>query len=168
MKITVEHEIPHESGNEDKCLYDGNFWGNAVCPYHTHRDRTHGRKAPIERRLPKCTLFDEWLPGEYIKCESCWKAIEATKENSRPLTLDELREMAERCESIYITRIDDETPIFRGNKIVGGVLDKAAVMNVADHLPFMAIYGRNLTLAESDYGKTWLAYRTKPIGGIKP
>lgn len=89
----------------------------------------------------------------------------AERENPQPLTVEELREMAERCEPIYITRIDDETPIFRGNKIVGGVLDKAAVMNVADHLPFMAIYGRNLTLAESDYGKTWLAYRTKPTGG---
>lgn len=24
----------------------------------------------------KCTLFDEWLPGEYQKCEKC---LEATK-----------------------------------------------------------------------------------------
>lgn len=100
-------------------------------------------------------------------------AIEALREkeeheNPKALTVEELREMAERCEPIYITRIDDETPIFRGNKIVGGVLDKAEVMNIADHLPFMAIYGRNLTLAESDYGKTWLAYRTKPTGGIEP
>lgn len=113
----------------------------------------------------------ETLRATYICAKKAFvialKALyrEQERENPKPLTVEELREMAERCEPIYITRIDDETPIFKGNKIVGGVLDKAAVMNVADHLPFMAIYGRNMTLAESDYGKTWLAYRTKPTGG---
>ena len=48
--------------------------------YHTHRDRTHGRKAPVERRVPKCTLFDEWLPGEYQKCEKCLEATRSGKE----------------------------------------------------------------------------------------
>lgn len=71
MKILVEHEVPCENGMEQRCLYPGDFWGNGVCKYHTHRDRTHGRKAPVERRVPKCTLFDEWLPGEYQKCEKC-------------------------------------------------------------------------------------------------
>lgn len=48
--------------------------------YHTHRDRTHGRKAPVERRVPKCTLFDEWLPGEYQKCEKCLEVTRGGKE----------------------------------------------------------------------------------------
>lgn len=77
MKITVEHEIPCSRGKELTCEYDGDFWGNEICKYHTHRDRTHGRKAPKERSVPKCKLFDEWLPGECMKCEQC---IEAMKE----------------------------------------------------------------------------------------
>ena len=116
----------------------------------------------------ECSMLRLQNSAKDIEIANLKGQLEAEKEereNPEALTIEELREMAERCEPIYITRIDDETPIFRGNKIVGGVLDKAAVMNVADHLPFMAIYGRNLTLAESDYGKTWLAYRTKPTGG---
>ncbi len=61
MKITVEHEIPCDKGKEQTYLYAGDFWGNPVCRYHTHRNRTHGRKAPMEKNVPKCTLFDEWL-----------------------------------------------------------------------------------------------------------
>lgn len=84
------------------------------------------------------------------------------QQENKPLTVEQLRERAERCKPIYIARIGDDTPIFRGNKVVGGVLDTAAVMNVATHLPVLAIYGRNLSLAESDYGKTWLAYAQAP------
>lgn len=73
MKITVEHEIPEDAS---ECVYPGDFWGKPVCRYHTHRDRTHGRKVPTERRVPKCKLFDTWLPGAYKKCPEC---IEATK-----------------------------------------------------------------------------------------
>ena len=80
MKILVEHEVPCEKGMEQTCLYHGDFWGNGVCKYHTHRDRTHGRKDPVEHRVPKCTLFDEWLPGEYQKCEKCLEATRSGKE----------------------------------------------------------------------------------------
>ena len=52
------------------------FGGKSVCRYHTHKDRTHGRKAPIERHLPKCTLFDCWLEKDYMKCEACKKACD--------------------------------------------------------------------------------------------
>lgn len=52
--------------------------------YHTHRDRTHGRKAPVERRVPKCTLFNEWLPWEYQKCEKCLEATRNGKEKRLP------------------------------------------------------------------------------------
>ena len=80
VKILVEHEVPCGKGMERKCLYPGDYFGNDVCRYHTHRDRTHGRNAAVERRLPKCTLFDEWLPGEYQKCEKCLEAIRSGKE----------------------------------------------------------------------------------------
>ena len=80
MKITVEHEVPFDEFNEKRCLYDGDFWGDEVCPYHVRRDRTHGRKAPVERRVPKCTLFNEWLDEPYKKCEKCFqKCMEAQK-----------------------------------------------------------------------------------------
>lgn len=80
MKIVVEHEIPYDKRLEDRCLYAGDFWGKEACRYHTHRDRTHGRKAPVERNLPKCTLFGAWLPGEYQKCEQCLEAVRKAKE----------------------------------------------------------------------------------------
>lgn len=83
MNITVQHEVPYDKNLENKCLYSGDFFGNEVCKYHVLRDRTHGRKAPIERKKPKCTLFDVWLPGEKQKCEQCMKAIEAQKEEPK-------------------------------------------------------------------------------------
>ena len=73
MKITVEHEV---SPNKNFCTYGGDFWGKDVCQYHTHRDRTHGRKAPMERKVPKCTLFGTWLDKSYQKCKECIKACE--------------------------------------------------------------------------------------------
>lgn len=73
MKIKVEHEVSPE---KETCTHDGDFWGKSVCRYHTHKDRTHGRKAPIERHLPKCTLFDCWLERDYMKCEACKNACD--------------------------------------------------------------------------------------------
>lgn len=71
MKIKVEHEVPFVEGHENECLYPGDFWGKPVCKYHVRRTQTHGRKQPAEYNKPKCTLFNEWLPGEYKKCPSC-------------------------------------------------------------------------------------------------
>ena len=73
MKIIVEHDVP---SNPLECCGDGDFWGKPVCKYHVKRDRAHGRKAPIERDVPKCTLFDCWLEKPYLKCEACRKACE--------------------------------------------------------------------------------------------
>ena len=71
MKISVEHEVPYDKGKELRCEYaDGDFFGCSVCIYHVHRDRHHGRKAPMERKVPKCTLFNKWLDG-YNKCDEC-------------------------------------------------------------------------------------------------
>lgn len=68
MKIRVEHEVSPELNS---CAYDGDFFGKDVCRYHTFRNRTHGRKAPTERNIPKCTLFDTWLARPYQKCVAC-------------------------------------------------------------------------------------------------
>ena len=80
MKIKVEHEVPYVKGFEDRCIYGGDFWGNDVCPNYVYRDRTHGRQAPVERRIPKCKLFNVWLENNhYKKCDAC---IAACKEAS--------------------------------------------------------------------------------------
>lgn len=78
LEITVKHSV---SPDIEYCTYDGDFWGKDVCRYHTHRDRTHGRKAPIERHLPKCTLFNKWLDKPYQKCEECKQACQKEREN---------------------------------------------------------------------------------------
>jgi len=86
IKIMVEHEVMDEK--EGSCLGSGDFWGTYYCKYHVFRDRTHGKKKPTERHMPKCTLFDEWLPGEYKKCKQCIKAVEETKERTRRSKLE--------------------------------------------------------------------------------
>lgn len=68
MKIKVFHEVSPELNS---CAYGGDFFGKDVCRYHVFRNRTHGKKAPGERNLPKCTLFDAWLDGPYRKCQAC-------------------------------------------------------------------------------------------------
>ena len=79
MKITVEHEIPYDKGLENRCEYAGDFWGNQICKYHVNRNRTRGRKAPLEYKMPKCTLFDKWLDGNYMKCPECLEAVRKAK-----------------------------------------------------------------------------------------
>lgn len=76
IKISVEHLVSPEP---DSCTYGGDFWGKDVCRYHTHRDRTHGRKAPTEWAVPKCTLFDTWLDRPYKKCDECRKACKVAQ-----------------------------------------------------------------------------------------
>lgn len=73
LEIKVTHEVSPDTNN---CTYGGDYWGKDVCRYHVHRDRTHGRKAPIERSIPKCTLFNKWLDKSYQKCEECKRACE--------------------------------------------------------------------------------------------
>lgn len=82
MIISVEHKVPYEKGEETMCQYaDGDFWGKSVCAYHVFRDITHGRKAPVERHKPKCSLFNQWLSSSYTKCDMCLqKCKEALKE----------------------------------------------------------------------------------------
>ena len=51
---------------------DTNGW-HSTCPYRAIRDR-HEKGGKIDRILPKCTLFGEWLEsnGYYnIRCDKC-------------------------------------------------------------------------------------------------
>ena len=79
LEITVKHSV---SSDSEHCTYGGDFWGKDVCRYHTHRDRTHGRKAPVERHIPKCILFDKWLDKPYQKCEECKQACQKERDKS--------------------------------------------------------------------------------------
>lgn len=79
------------------------------------------------------------------------------------LTLAELREMADKCEGVYVAHIDG-SPVFRGLKYCAAVLDfSPAFGSITMHVH--AIYGDRLTMWEDDYGKTWLAYRRRPEEG---
>lgn len=80
MKITVEHEVSPESAS---CSYGGDFFGKDVCQYYACRNRTHGRKAPIERNVPKCTLFNTWLERPFAKCTACVTACQGAEKTER-------------------------------------------------------------------------------------
>jgi len=85
---------------------------------------------------------------------------QAEAEKNEPLTLEELREMGQRCEGIYVA-YPDGAPVFREQTYCAAVLDfSPAFGSMKMHVH--AIYGDRLTLWEDDYGKTWLAYRRKP------
>lgn len=85
------------------------------------------------------------------------------KEKNEPLMLDDLRQMAERCEGVYIAHTDGKE-VFRGQKYCAAVLDTSpAFGSVGTHVH--AIYGDRLTMWEDDYGKTWIAYRRPPEEG---
>ena len=81
-------------------------------------------------------------------------------EKNEPLTLDELREMAQKCEGVYVAHVDG-SPVFRGQRYCAAVLDFSPAFG-STTLHVHAIYGDRLTLWEDEYGKTWLAYRHKP------
>ncbi len=77
-----------------------------------------------------------------------------------PLTLEELREMVQSCEGIYVANVDG-SPVFRDQTHCAAVLDVSPAFGSAvRHIH--AIYGDRLTLWEEEYGVTWLAYSRKP------
>lgn len=82
------------------------------------------------------------------------------RESPTPLTLDELRQMAQRCEGVYVAHVYG-SPVFRGKRYCAAVLDLSPAFG-SNTLHVHAIYGDRLTLWEDDYGKNWLAYRSKP------
>lgn len=116
------------------------------------------------RMAPKingCAMTEEWK----LTIEVCEIAIEAIREQEardkpKPLTMDELRKIAKRCEGVYVAHVDG-SPVFRGKRYCAAVLDFSPAFG-SNTLHVHAIYGDRLTLWEDDYGKTWLAYRSKP------
>lgn len=70
----VAHKV---STDPEYCTHDApddGFMERSVCSYQVLRDR-HGPKGKIERRLPRCKLFNVWLKVEPIKgcirCNQC-------------------------------------------------------------------------------------------------
>ena len=121
---------------------------------------------------PETTWYELWkyeAETHLAVCdEACRMGADALRaqqerEDPKPLTLDELRQMAQKCEGVYVVHTDG-TPVFRGQKYCAAALDfSPAFGSYALHVH--AIYGDRLTLWEDDYGKTWLAYRYKPKEG---
>ena len=98
--------------------------------------------------------------AEYAEdCKDCGFCAQPANE---PLTIEQMREMEQRGEGIYVTHADG-SPIFRGKQYTAAVLDRIAAFGAMGY-HLQAIYGRGLTLAEDDCGKTWLAYDHKPGG----
>lgn len=130
-----------------------------------------------ETRAPKCYSEDAGGGRRYLvpdgddepidkrkRCPLCHadKRCHRSPPNA-PLTLEELREMAQRCEGVYVAHTDGSA-VFRGQKYCAAVLDfSPAFSSTATHIH--AIYGDRLTMWEDDYGKTWLAYRRRPEEG---
>ena len=154
VKILVEHEVPCDKGLETTCKYAGDFWGNDVCRYHTHRDRTHGRKAPIERHIPKCTLFDEWLSGEYQKCERCLAATNANK----PLTLEQLQKMD--GQPVWVV---DET--WRKTGCWGIVSPSSRNASGNQHIYIYDVRRGAMLYSTQEYGRCWTVFRDPPERG---
>ncbi len=117
-----------------------------------------------DRNCAACDLVlpDELVISAYRTAINILRAQQEAEKNE-PLTLNDLRQMAERCEGVYIAHTDG-TDVFRGRKYCAAVLDTAlAFGSMKTHV--QAIYGDKLTVWEDDYGKTWVAYRRPPEGG---
>ena len=118
-------------------------------------NRKHYRR---ECRHCKAT-FADWYRS-MKKADEAWnRRVQPANET---LTLEQLREMEQRGEGIYVTHADG-SPIFRGKQYTAAVLDRIAAFGAMGY-HLQAIYGRGLTLAEDDCGKTWLAYAHKSGG----
>lgn len=76
------------------------------------------------------------------------------------LTLDELLACVKSGTPVYAAH-PDGSPFFFGLKYCGAVLDYANSYGQTKER-VQAIYGHNLTLSQSDYGETWIAYLNRP------
>ena len=72
----------------------------------------------------------------------------------KPLSKNDLYEM--RGKAVLVSRTDG-IPIMYGMDRVAAVLDTVAIYGESK-MGIVAIYGRGLTLGDSDYGITWVAY----------
>ncbi len=144
----------------DRLTFDGNFCDIAMCreqkcPY----DGSCSQREVWERLK---AYEDTGLEPEEIEKAMAISALreQEERENPKPLTLDELRQMAQRCEGVYVAHVYG-SPVFRGKRYCAAVLDFSPAFG-SNTLHVHAIYGDRLTLWEDDYGKNWLAYRNKP------
>lgn len=88
---------------------------------------------------------------ELAKVFAAMQELEHLQQENKPLTLDELREMAGK-EAVYAVS---------GSKGYWCVID--TILQFGGGITIVAIYGQNATLGGGDYGETWLAYRHKPV-----
>ena len=72
----------------------------------------------------------------------------------KPLNKSDLYDMC--GEAVLVARTDG-IPIMYGMDRVAAVLDTVAIYG-ENKMGIVAIYGRGLTLGDSDYGITWVAY----------
>lgn len=69
----VEHRVSTDAKYCEHIRADDGFGERSLCRYCVTREKTGKRGTPI-RRLPRCTLFDEWLEKEgfsTLRCEAC-------------------------------------------------------------------------------------------------
>lgn len=95
--------------------------------------------------------------------EYCPIPMRQDAEKNKPLTTEELRQMAQQCEGVYVARLDGR-PIVWGRKYCAAILDIKPTYGGPDRI--QAIYGDKLTLWEDDYAKTWIAYSRPPVEEI--
>lgn len=79
----------------------------------------------------------------------------------KPLTLIDLEKCCETCDPVYVCRCGEDMPMFRGQTTIGAVLDIVPSYGQCEKV-IKAIYGEKLSLCQSDYGRTWIAFRNKP------
>lgn len=150
------------------------FCGGEDCPYFAAAKKDarsidavwhhsgHGPTWTYETDIPHETFeildgVEPWCIGIVFNM----KDLCARQEAEKPLTLEELRGMVQRCEGIYVSKTDG-MPLFREKKYCAAVLDIMPAFG-SSHMHIQAIYGDKLTLWEDDYGKTWVAYRRPPV-----
>lgn len=75
----VEHRVSTDAVYCEHSRPDDGFMEYSVCSYLKMRDR-HGKKGRIDRGLPRCALFNEWLEKDgykHFRCDACKKACGA-------------------------------------------------------------------------------------------
>ena len=108
-----------------------------MCPY-GKPDRQRGRFCKVRAATEAHTILVTMLP--------------------RLLDLEDLRELYFANKAVYA---ESKKPIPGAPKVFPIVLDYTPVYGSYEKA-LVAIYGRNMTLAESDYNVTWRAWTNEP------
>ena len=107
----------------------------------------------LHTELTKERIDNTNLIGELATVAAERDRYKAERENPQPLTLEELRRM-------------DGEPIW-GESLISGKPGEWSVLRVVEmsKIWFIAFAGATQGFGDKDsYGKTWLAYRSKPKG----